>query len=90
MCKLKVNEIIAIRSETWGLKPNQKYVVADIKKDRRGNLCYYFKSHRKNAVNTIKCYSDDIDKEISDTTYKQLVKDPLKILFNYSSIFRME
>lgn len=90
MCKLKVNEIIVIRFETWGLKANTKYIVKDVKKDSRGNMCYYFKYHRKNAANVIKCYADEIDKEISNITYKELKEQPLKIIFNHYSIFKME
>lgn len=90
MCKLKVNEVIIIRSETWGLKANKKYTVSDIKKDSRGNVCYYFKNHHKNVVNLIKCYADDIDKEVNKNTYKELQQNTLLLLLNHGNIFKWE
>lgn len=88
MCKLKVNDIIVIRYTTWDLKVNQKYTLAEIKKDSKGNMCYYFKNYRKNAVTLIKCYTDNIDKELSNITYKELKQNNLLPLFNQCNIFR--
>ncbi|MCW6094567.1 hypothetical protein LAV60_15455 [Clostridium sporogenes] len=88
MCKLNINDVIVIRYTTWDLKVNQKYVVADIKKDSKGNMCYYFKSYRKNAVSVIKCYVDDIDKELSNITYKELKQNNILPIFNQCNIFK--
>lgn len=90
MCKLKENDIIVIKSKTWELLENEKYAVAEIKKDRRGNLCYYFKAARKNAVTLIKCYADDIDKEVNNVTYKDIINNSLLLLVNHGSIFKWE
>lgn len=90
MCKLKENDIIVVRFESWGLKENKKYAVAEIKKDRRGNLCYYFKAARKNAVTLIKCYADDIDKEVSQNTYMDIRQNKLLLLFDRSSLYKWQ
>lgn len=90
MCKLAVNDVIAVRFETWELKENKKYAVAEVKKDRRGNLCYYFKAARKNAVTLIKCYADDIDKEVNNVTYRDIINNNLLLLGNRGNIFKWE
>lgn len=90
MCKLAVNDIIIVRFESWELKENKKYAVAAVEKDRRGNLCYYFKAARKNAVKLIKCYADDIDKEVNKASYKDIINNNLLLLVNRGNIFKWE